>query len=97
MFQYRFFFLHPPIPRPACLSIPIVVINPSPSPLFADGFRANISLCWFGFDAFLQKFWFQFMTAGLSYYLYNEVAFLALNSVHPITRELSTLVYSRVC
>lgn len=39
-----------------------------------------------------KKFWFQFMTAGLSYYLYNEVAFLALNSVHPITHAVGNTI-----
>ena len=36
---------------------------------------------------FTQAFWSTFLTAGLSYYLYNEAAFLALSCVHPITRE----------
>eukprot|EP00904_Undaria_pinnatifida_P010405 jgi/Undpi1/6495/HiC_scaffold_20.g08974.m1 len=39
-----------------------------------------------------EAFRLAFLTAGLSYYLYNEVAFLALSSVHPITHAVGSTI-----
>lgn len=54
----------------------------------ASGFRAGIKA--YGGDE--QKFWLHFATCGLSYYLYNEVAFLALGQVHPITHAVANTI-----
>ncbi|KAG5186784.1 triosephosphate/phosphate translocator [Tribonema minus] len=45
-----------------------------------------------GYVGGANKFWTHFFACGLSYYLYNEVAFLALGQVHPITHAVGNTI-----